>query len=65
MKDCVRLAEEEINGEEEDQIVSLMKSIHMEMSSKVKSLREERERTEERVLAVLEKVILNISHQSS
>jgi hypothetical protein len=37
-----------------------MKTIHMDITTKLKSLRQQRERTEERVLIVLEKVVGSI-----
>jgi hypothetical protein len=41
--------------------MSVMKTIHMDITSKLKSLKQQRERTEERVLSVLERVVGSIS----
>jgi hypothetical protein len=38
-------------------LVAEMNATHMEFTAKLKSLKEQRERTEERVLAMLEKVV--------
>jgi hypothetical protein len=39
------MVEEEINNGEEEQIFSFMKTIHMEVTTKIKSLKDQRERT--------------------
>ena len=64
IKDCTRLVEDQLNSGDEDQIVAVMKTIHMDITSKLKSLRQQRERTEERVLSVLEKVVGSISEST-
>jgi hypothetical protein len=63
IKECTRLADEQLNSGDEDQIVTVMKTIHMDITTKLKSLRQQRERTEERVLSVLEKVVGSICVQ--
>jgi hypothetical protein len=58
------LTEDQLNSGDEDQILTVMKTIHMDITTKLKSLRQQRERTEERVLSVLEKVVGSISESS-
>lgn len=64
VKECTRLVEEQLNNGEEEQVMTVMKTIHMDITSKLKSLKQQRERTEERVLSVLEKVVGSISEST-
>lgn len=43
--------------------MTVMKTIHMEITTKLKSLKQQRERTEERVLSVLERVVVSFSEK--
>jgi hypothetical protein len=49
--------EEEVTKNEEDQITSFMKMVHMDISTKLKLLSEQRQRIEDRVIGVLERVV--------
>jgi energy-coupling factor transporter ATP-binding protein EcfA2 len=57
IKELTRSVEEEIGRNDEEQVSAFMRTVHMDISSKLKSLQEQRERTEERVLSVLERVV--------
>ena len=57
------MAEGELHSGEEDQILAVMKAIHMDITSKLKSLRQQRERTEERVISMLEKVVSSVAEK--
>ena len=51
------MVEEEISKNDEDQIRNFMKVVHMEISTKLKLLSDDRQQMEERVISVLERVI--------
>lgn len=57
IKEMVRLTEEEVSKNDEEQIRSFLKTVHMEVTAKLKWLHDQRTKTEERVLSVLERVI--------
>lgn len=51
------MAEEEVTKNEEEQVRAFLKAVHMEMTAKFKWLQDQRTKTEERVLSVLERVV--------
>lgn len=57
LHELTRAVEEEVSQSEEEQITGFLRSVHMEVSSKLRALEEQRTRTEERVVNVLERVV--------
>ena len=57
IQELLKETEEEVSQNFEDPVNAFMKTVHMEVSNKLKGLEEQRRRTEERVLNVLERVV--------
>lgn len=51
------MAEEEVTRNEEEEVRAFLKTVHMEVTAKLKWLQDQRSKTEERVLSVLERVV--------
>ena len=59
LHELLKAAEEEACKDYEVEVTSFMKSVHMDVTSKLKGLEKQRQQTEERVLSVLERVVLS------
>lgn len=46
IKDLIRLAEEEVSKNDEEQVRSFLKTVHMEVTGKLKWLHDQRTKTE-------------------
>ena len=59
LQDLLKASEEEACKDYEAEVTSFMKTVHMDVTSKLRGLEKQRQQTEERVLNVLERVVLS------